>query len=147
MRKADYSNIKATDLPTVQRLYPPRPATLQKESAMQTLKEKMMRKVREYIEKRCNRKGFIKDSNISKAKARGLKEVKEKIKSKEWVVFTSDKSGKLTADTVPNYTRALKEHTLGDTIIAENKVKTIEKEMNQHLNLIEYSRWEQRGDS
>ena len=57
---ANYANLKATDLPTVQRLYPPKPSTIQKEVIMQSVKDKMLRKVHEYLENKCNDKGFIK---------------------------------------------------------------------------------------
>ena len=52
---ADYANLRVTDLPSVQRLYPPKPASLSKEVSMQSLKGKLLRKVREYQEKRCKR--------------------------------------------------------------------------------------------
>ena len=48
-KKADYANVRATELPTVQRLYPPKPTTLQKETNLQTLKDNLMSKVRESI--------------------------------------------------------------------------------------------------
>ena len=83
-KKADYANIKATDLPSVQRLFPPKPATLQKESELQTLKNKLMGKVREYREKRCNSKGHIRSCNISKTKKNGLKEL-TKLKRKKYL--------------------------------------------------------------
>ena len=49
------------------------------------------------------------------------------------VVFQSDKSGKLTADTVENYNDALRKHTENDNEINENRVKEVEREMNQQL--------------
>ena len=44
---ANYSNMKATELPTCQRLYPPRPATITKELHLQNLREKRRRKIEE----------------------------------------------------------------------------------------------------
>ena len=57
---ADYANIRATDLPTVQGLYPPKPSTIRREVIMQNVKDNMLNKVCEYKEKHCNEKGFIK---------------------------------------------------------------------------------------
>ena len=74
-----------------------------------------MRKVEEYKEKRCNNHGFVKKNNISRAEADGLKEIKKKIKNKEMVVFCTDKSNKLAADSIRNYETALNEHTKDDT--------------------------------
>ena len=44
-----------------------------------------------------------------------MKELKEKIKRKEIVVFKSDKSGKMTVDSMENYSEAISVHTEGDT--------------------------------
>ena len=50
------------------------------------------------------------------------------------VVFTTDKSAKLTVDSVANYMEALDKHSGDDVIIEDAKVKDIEKNMNQHLS-------------
>jgi hypothetical protein len=62
---ANYGNIRATDLPTVQRLFPPKPSTIRREVIMQSVKDKMLNKVREFKDKNCNDKGFVKKGNIS----------------------------------------------------------------------------------
>ena len=43
---ANYANMRATKLLTVQRLFPPKPTTLDKEVTMQSLKDKMLRKLK-----------------------------------------------------------------------------------------------------
>ena len=63
----------------------------------------------------------------------GIREIKERRKSKELVVFTTDKSNRLTADTVKNYEEALEPHVKDDTVINEKKVRQIENEMNNQL--------------
>ena len=131
--KTDYANLKATELLTVQRLYPPKPATLNKEVTMQSLKDKMLNKIREYRDKRCNKNGWVKERNISKTESEGIEEIKDKIKKKDIVVFTTDKSKRLTADSVENYSRALDDHVKNDTVIDEKKVRQLEVRMNQHL--------------
>ena len=49
---ANYSNLKVTELPTCQRLYPPKPASVAKELHLQNLREKLLRKVKEFKDKR-----------------------------------------------------------------------------------------------
>ena len=90
---ADYANIRVTDIPTVQRLYPPKPATIRKEVIMQNVKDKMLNKIREYKEQYCNDKGHIKKSNIDKIECKGLKEVTERVNQKDIIVFSTDKTG------------------------------------------------------
>ena len=75
----------------------------------------------------------MKNKNISKQKSLGLKQVTERIKNKELVVFTSDKTDQFTVDSVPNYMKAMDEHTRNDTVINNKKVRTIEVKMNHHL--------------
>ena len=49
------------------------------------------------------------------------------------VVFCTDKSDHLTADSVQNYEKALHEHTKDDHKISLNDVRKIETKMNNHL--------------
>ena len=130
---ADYANIRATDLPTVQRLFPPKPSTMRREIVMQNMKDKILNKVKEYKENNCNDKGFIKNKNIDKVVEDGLKEVTEKVKQHEMVVFSTDKTGKFSVDTVENHQDALMEHVANDTKINRKKVRILEKKCNSHL--------------
>ena len=41
-RMADYANIRATNIPTCQRIFPPKPATIRREVIMQNIKYKMI---------------------------------------------------------------------------------------------------------
>ena len=93
----------------------------------------MINKVREYKENNCNAKGFIKKGNINHTVSNGLKSVKERVRDKEIVVFTIDKTGEFTVDTTENYMEALNEHTLNDRKINKKKVKTLENKCNDHL--------------
>ena len=132
---ANYSNLRVTELPTVQRLYPPKSSTINKEVSMLSLKDKILRKVSDYKEKKCNDKGWIRNGNISKEQASGLKQIKERMKNKEVVVFSSDKSSKLTVDTVENYTKAIMKHAKDDLITDKKKVMEIERKMNHYTIL------------
>ena len=130
---ANYANIRATDLPTVQRLFPPQPSTIRREVIMQSIKDKMLNKVHEYKEKHCNDKGFIKNSNVTRAVSDGIKSIKERIRDKEVVVFATDKTGELSIDSTSNYLDALKKHTVNDRKIDKKTVKTLENRCNDHL--------------
>ena len=67
-----------TEIPTVQILSPPKPGTLEKEVGIQSLKDKMIRKVIDFKEKNCKKNRWVKEKNISKEEADGIKEIKEK---------------------------------------------------------------------
>ena len=82
-----YANIRVTDIPTVQRLFPPKPATIRREIIMQNIKDKMMMNTKEYLENKCNEKGWIKHKNINRIESKGLTDIGQRIKHKEVVVF------------------------------------------------------------
>ena len=82
----NYAHMRATDIPTVQRLYPPKPATIEKEKVMDCIKEKLMDTVREYKAEHCDSKGNFKQHNLSCQDAKALKELKKEIKDKRVVV-------------------------------------------------------------
>ena len=60
-----------------------------------------------------------------------MKQIRERTKKKEIVVFNSDKSSKRTVDSVQNYTRAILEHTKDDKIVDRKKVQEVERQMIQ----------------
>ena len=62
----DYANVRATNIPTCQRIFPPKPTTIRKETIMQNIKDKMLNAVKDYKEKHCNNKGVVKMKNIDK---------------------------------------------------------------------------------
>ena len=66
----------------------------------------------------------------------GIKELKTKISKGEAVVFKSDKCGKLTVDSVENYSRDLKTHVTADTIITRENLEYREEKNNQHHKCI-----------
>ena len=75
----------------------------------------------------------MKKSNVSTVQDKGLREIRERIKQKEVVVFETDKTGHFTADTVPSYEEALYKHVENDTKINKKKVKSLENKCNHHL--------------
>ena len=129
----NYANMRATDIPTVQRLYPPAPATIKQEKILDNIKEKLLDTVQEYKSKHCDSKGKFKNHNLSRDEMIGVKEIKKDIKEKKMVVFTTDKSGRFSADTPDNYEKAIKQHTTKDLEIDNTRVKQIENKVNQHM--------------
>ncbi|MCP3849452.1 MAG: hypothetical protein GY694_04320, partial [Gammaproteobacteria bacterium] len=129
-----YNNLRATDFPTVTRLMEPEVASIGKEVIMEDTKEKLMECVRKYRHEHCSKKGEIKMDNLSTDERQGLKEAQKEIKSKNIVVFTTDKSGKFSVDTPENYRMAMEQHTQKDTEVTESdKEKKVENTMNHHM--------------
>ena len=129
----NYANLRATDIPTVSRLHPPRPATIKKEKIIDNIKEKLLETVSEYKKKHCDGKGRIREQNITRDEMVAIKEMKKEVKEKEVVIFTTDKSGRFSVDTPSNYEEAIMSHTTKDLEIEGSKVRQIENRMNQHI--------------
>ena len=130
----NYKNLRATDIPTVQRLIEPKLGTMSEEIIMESTKEKLLDCVRLYKEEFCNSKGEIKEDNLNNTERQGLKQVKRDIKDKNIVVFTTDKSGKFSVDTPTNYKEAVQKHTTKDEEVTEKDgEKKVETLMNHHM--------------
>ena len=78
---------------------------------MQDVKDKMLNKVREYKANNCNEKGFITKGTVTSQVSNGIKKLKERIKEREVVVYTTDKTGEFSIDATTNYLEVLNEHT------------------------------------
>ena len=130
----EYNNLRATDIPTVQRLIEPKLGSIEQEIVMENTKEKLLECVQMYKEAHCNGKGDIKEDNIDCEERQGLKQIKKDIKDKKIVVFTTDKSGKFSVDTPDNYMKAMELHTSKDIEVeGTEKEKKIETTMNHHM--------------
>ena len=129
----NYAGLRATDIPTVARLCPPRPSSLKKEKVLDSVKNKLLETVSDYQRQHCDNKGKINNQNISKSEEKAIKDMKERIRNKEIVVFTTDKSGRFAVDTPKNYEEAVMNHTSNDEEIEVQRVKHIENRMNQHM--------------
>ena len=128
----DYSKMRVTDLPTCPRLILPKPASIREESVMHNVKEKLLDKIQEYRNEKCNDKGY-QQPNITKSEMEGLRELKQKINNKEIAVFKTDKCGKLSVDSIENYAKAVKVHTENDKEVTWKDVRKIEENNNKHL--------------
>ena len=62
-----------------------------------------------------------------------MKEIKDKIKPKEIMIFSTDKSGRFSVDSPKNYEEAVKLHITNDVEINMDSVKKIENKINQHM--------------
>ena len=70
--------------------------------------------------------------NLTEKQKRGIKSLKRKQKEGEIVIFQTDKSGKLAADTPDNYTEAARPHIEKDMIVTQKEYEDVEKLINAH---------------
>ena len=129
----NYASLRATDIPTVARLYPPKPSTITKEKILDNVKNKLLETVSEYQRQYCDDKGRIKNRNVTEGEEKAIKDLKKRIVDKEIVVSTTDKSGRFTVDTPSNYEEAVMRHTVNDNEVERERVRQVENRVNQHM--------------
>ena len=71
-------------------------------------------------------------SNLTEEQKKGIKSLKKKQKEGEIVVFQTDKSGRLAADSPENYAEAAMPHTENDEVVTKKDYEDIEKLINAH---------------
>ena len=87
-----------------------------------------------YKNEHCDTFGNVLENNLSGTQLRDLKKLKSRIKEESLVCSQTDKTGKLTLDTVENVAKKMEKHIQDDKIINEKKVKTLENRLNNHMD-------------
>ena len=132
-KKLDMAMVRATDLPTADRVILPGPARdRRKEVMIQLTKEEMMHDVRVYMAMNCLEDGQQKETCLPAGCSRGIKSLQQKSKEGELVIFKTDKSDRMCVDTLDNYDNAMKEHVENDATVTKEEYTKVEEEMNGH---------------
>ena len=62
-----------------------------------------------------------------------MRKLKTRIKKEGLVCSQTDKTGRMTLDTLENVTKKMEKHVKNDKVIDEKKVKTLENRLNNHM--------------
>ena len=119
-----------TDLPTNKQVGVPSLAANKVEIQMAAIEAELVQQTKDYLEKKCDRKGVPTESNLNKAQTEGIKELIEMTKNENVIVTETDKSFKLSLDTVNEYFIMAEPHISKDKAVTEKEVAAIEKLMN-----------------
>ena len=103
----------------------------EKEIRSNFVKSELLNVAKEYIEKHCDKKGNLKESNFDKAKVENLKELKKRVDDEALAVYSTDKTGKFAIDTMENVKVKMDKHIKNDKIITKNAIKKIENKLNR----------------
>ena len=111
----------------------PDPAEEDKEIVIQHQKYKALKVTKEFIEHNCDEVGNVKDAdNLTESEKKGRKEIIEGIKTKDWIIYETGKSGKTVLDTKQNYLEVMKKHFEKDKVVDMKEVTKDERILNQH---------------
>ena len=90
----------------------------------------------EFLLHECDDSGHPKGMvNLTKMQDLGRKELINGIKTKNWLVYGTDKSERLVLDTVQNYMKAMAPHIEGVDICQYDDVLEAEKSLNNHSKM------------
>ena len=127
------SKMRSTEFPSNKDLKTPGPADIRTEINIQTDGLERMDVVSEFISNFVDPQGNMKESRIlTKEEERGRQEILEGIKTKRWILYNSNKSGKLVIDSKDNYLKAVREHFIKDPVITLEDTRKAEKLLNNH---------------
>ena len=111
----------------------PRPVHIMEEVKIQQRSQTYMDTLASYLCEHCDEKGVAKDSNVFKhEKPAGMDEIWEGNISKGWMVYTTDKSGKVVLDTKENFLQCMEEHYGMDKVVTPEEVRKAEVLLNYH---------------
>ena len=131
--KVDFTNIQVTQLLANKFIHLPNPASEVQEIRMGGEKIKLLDAWDSYIGRNEDDNGRIRGANnLTRAEAEGRREIAQGVKDKNWMLYGTDKSGRLVLDTRANFLECMKPHYEGDRVISYERVLQSEPLINNH---------------
>ena len=96
----DFNNLRVTDLPTNRQVGVPPLAPNHVEIQMAGIEAELVQATSDYIKSKCDQKGIPKETNLSSELQKGMKETVEMTKNGSVIVTETDKSSRLSLDTI-----------------------------------------------
>ena len=87
---------------------------------------------KKFIAEKCSSKGKLFDQNVDKETRDGIKLLRDRVKSGEFLVQLTDKSGQLCVDTKDNYVASMQPHIQNDPVISLEERDKTERVLNGH---------------
>jgi hypothetical protein len=129
--KIDFSNVRATDLPHNKVIYMPKPCSLRDEIKIENQRMEVIEEIKKYIADKCDDEGNIRGAEVlDEDELAGLEEIEEGIRNKGWMLYYSDKSGRLVLDTKDNFLDCMADHYSGDKVVDIDEAMEAEDELN-----------------
>ena len=75
----------------------------------------------EYKKEHCDKSGNVLDNNLSKTQLKEIKNLKSRMDKEGLVCGETDKTGKMTLDTLENISKKMEKHIKDDKILNESQ--------------------------
>ena len=76
----NFANRRVTDIPTCRRTIPPQSLSPRETTILTNLKSRLTEVTKTYVKNKCDKNGNLKDNNITRDEAEGMKSIKRKVK-------------------------------------------------------------------
>jgi uncharacterized protein YwbE len=129
----DLRNLRATAFKNNKRVILPQPGDDNEKIRRNNLKSELRKVVVKYRNEKCDAFGNLLDNNLSETQQKNLKNLKSRIRQEGLVCSQTDKTGKLTLDTVDNIVKKMEKHIHEDKIINEKEARALENRLNGHM--------------
>ena len=84
------------------------------------------------MKEHCDKKGNMKENNLTKEQVKTIKELKDKIKSENLVCIETDKTGRFALDRKAKYITKIKKHIKLMKFFQERKLPIWKNKLNVH---------------
>ena len=115
-KSLDMRNIKPTDFKNNKRVVLPDLDDDTVEIKRNNLKNELRQVVMEYKKEHCDKSGNVLDNNLSKTQLKEIKNLKSRMDKEGLVCGETDKTGKMTLDTLENISKKMEKHIKDDKI-------------------------------
>ena len=129
----DFRNIRPTDFKNNKRVVLPDINDDTEEIRRNNIKTELRKIVINYKDNYCDRSGNVLDNNMTKSQLKGIKNLKFRMKDENLDCGETDKTGRLTLDTLENMSKKMENHIKDDKLLNEKEVKKVENNLNRHM--------------
>ena len=131
--RVDFTKLRVTSLLCNKMTHMPKEESAREELMIASEKLSLLDTWDLYVKDNVDDKDNHKNSmNFTKQEELGRKEIQTGIKDRGWILYGTDKSGKLVLDTQENFDRAMEPHFKNETEVSINNVHASEPLLNNH---------------
>ena len=127
----DFRYIKPTDFKSNKRVILPDLEDDEEEIRRNNLKSELRKVVEKYQKDNCDKFGNIVDNNLNKTQLKTIKNLKQRMKEEHLALGETDKTGKLTLDTLDNISKKMNKHIEEDKIINDRGFRKLENKLKE----------------
>ena len=129
----DFRNLRATDFRNNKRVVLPDLDDDPEEIRRNNLRNELRQVVLKYKNENCDKLGNLIDNNLSETKLKDIRNLKCRMKKEGLVCGETDKTGKLTLDTLENISKKMDKHIKEDKTLNEKEIRKLENNLNRHM--------------